>query len=97
MEEIDKEPVGIREVCSRVNRLNEKVKTLQDTVDFLEAEVLALGNILVRRELLTLKELENCTAVVIRQRLARQEAERRGPIHALREEFEEALQERIRQ
>lgn len=89
--------ISIKELCSRMNRLQNKCSQLQDKVFFLESEVLALGNILIKHDLLSLKELESYTSVIVRQKTAQQEIDKKKPIPALKEEFEEALQRKIQQ
>lgn len=89
--------ISVREICSIVNRLSKKVSDLQDSIEIFEAEVLAIGNILLKKNILSIKELDNYTSLVIKQKIAEKETKRNGPIPALREEFEEALQEKIQQ
>ncbi len=89
--------VSIREICSLVNRLNNKVVDLAESLDMLEAEVLAVGNLLIRKNVMSVKELDNYTALVVKQKAAERRTLRSGAIPALREEFEDALQNKIRQ
>lgn len=91
--------VSIREICSLVNRLNNKVVDLQNSLDMLEAEVLAIGNLLVKKQTITLKELDNYTALIVKQKMAEKQVHRApdGSLKDIREEFEEAVQNRIRQ
>lgn len=94
---MEEKEISIREICSLVNRLSAKVIELQNSVDILEAEVLAIGNLLVNKKIFTIKELDNYTSLVVKQKIAEKSTQRSGPIPALREEFEEALQNKIKQ
>ena len=94
---MEEKEISIREICSLVNRLSAKVTELQNSVDMLEAEVLAIGNILENKKIFTIKELDNYTSLVVKQKIAEKSTQRSGPIPALREEFEEALQNKIKQ
>lgn len=94
---MEEKEISIREICSLVNRLSAKATELQNSVDMLEAEVLAIGNILVNKKIFTIKELDNYTSLVVKQKIAEKSTQRSGPIPALREEFEEALQNKIKQ
>lgn len=94
---MEEKEISIREICSLVNRLSAKVVELQNSVDMLEVEVLAIGNILVNKKIFTIKELDNYTSLVVKQKIAEKSTQRSGPIPALREEFEEALQNKIKQ
>lgn len=87
-----------QELCARIIRLQNKVKSLQDNCFFLESEVIALGNILIRKGILTQKELEQFTSVVVNQKIAQREADKKqANYHLLKDEFEEALQRKISQ
>lgn len=94
---MEEKKISIREICSLVNRLSAKVIELQNSVDILEAEVLAIGNLLVNKKIFTIKELDNYTSLFVKQKIAEKSTQRSGPIPALREEFEEALQNKIKQ
>lgn len=94
---MDEKTISIREICSLVNRLTNKIIELQNSNDMLEAEVLAIGNLLVKKNIFTIKELDNYTSLVVKQKIVEKETQRNGPIPALREEFEEALQNKIKQ
>ena len=94
---MEEKKISIREICSLVNRLSAKMVELQNSVDMLEAEVLAIGNLLVNKKMFTIKELNNYTSLVVKQKIAEKSTQRSGPIPALREEFEEALQNKIKQ
>ena len=87
-----------RELCARIVRLKNKVQSLQDTCFFLESEVLALGNLLIKKGILTQKELDQFTSVVVNQKIAQHEADKKkANYHLLKEEFEEALQRKVKQ
>lgn len=86
-----------KELCARISRFQSKVETLQETVDFLEAEVLALGNILIKKNILSLKEIEQLTSAIIHQKIAEKSSHSSNASESLRQEFEDALQEKIKQ
>lgn len=88
---------SMKELCARFKILEQKVLTLQSTKDFLEAEVLALGNLLLKRGIITVDELDVYTKVIIKQKMSDLEASKNAPIAALREEFLEEVQKRIEQ
>lgn len=86
------------EVCSRVETLQRKVLELSDMVFFLESEVLALGNMLIKSKYIDSKELNRMTELVLKQKVKERENERNSsPIHMTREELQSAIQEKIKQ
>lgn len=86
------------EVCSRVEILQRKVLELSDMVFFLESEVLALGNMLIKSKYIDSKELNRMTELVLKQKVKERENERNSsPIHMTREELQSAIQEKIKQ
>lgn len=86
-----------KELCSRIVRLQTTVGELLDNINFLEAEVLALGNILIKKNILTLKELEQLTSAIIHQKIAEKSTRSVNASDELRKEFVEALQKKIHQ
>ena len=86
------------EVYSRVEMLQRKVSELSDMVFFLESEVLALGNMLIKSKYIDSKELNRMTELVLKQKVKERENERSSsPIHMTREELQSAIQEKIKQ
>ena len=64
---------------------------LSDEVAFLEAEVLALGNILINSGLVKKEDLFKMTDLVLRQRMIERQNERNSsPFHLTKNELEEA-------
>ena len=87
---------SFQELCSRIERLKNKTNQLQDNVFFLEAEVIALGNILLKHGILNLKELEEFTSAAVKQKYSEDQIKRKNSyIPALQEEFVDALQKKI--
>ena len=87
-----------KELCARIERLKYKVQSLQDVCFFLESEVIALGNLLIQKRILTQKELEQFTSIVVNQKIAQREVDKNNSnFHLLKEEFEEALQQKVQQ
>lgn len=86
------------EICSRIEILQRKVLELSDMVFFLESEVLALGNMLIKSKHIDSKELNRMTELVLKQKVKERENERSSsPIHMTREELQSAIQENIKQ
>lgn len=86
------------EICSRIEILQRKVLELSDMVFFLESEVLALGNMLIKSKHIDSKELNRMTELVLKQKVKERENERNSsPIHMTREELQSAIQENIKQ
>lgn len=86
------------EICSRIEILQRKVLELSDMVFFLESEVLALGNMLIKSKHIDPKELNRMTELVLKQKVKERENERSSsPIHMTREELQSAIQENIKQ
>lgn len=86
-----------KELCAKIEFLKDKVGRLQETIDFLEAEVIAIGNVLIKHNVLTLKEIETFTSVAINQKIAEKNSRSPNASEELRQEFQEALQEKIKQ
>ncbi len=59
----------IEELGLEVYNLKRKVISLEDSNFFLEAEVLALGNLLIKQKMVQEEDLVNFTEVVLKQRI----------------------------
>lgn len=88
----------LRSLCSIVTQCRNQVRELLDRVEYLDAEVIALGNILIRKNIMSLEEIKKFTEIVMKQKtLERQKQREQGIAGAkvLRNELEEALSAQI--
>lgn len=86
------EPVAEREILGRVQLLTEETRRLRGEVAFLEAEVLAMGNILLKKGGVTLEELRHYTSLALKERENREREERKqSPYGMTREELQDSL------
>ena len=63
-----------------------------DNIMFLEAEVIALGNILINSKIITIEELSKMTDAVLQKHAAERVKEKEmSPFHLTKEELEDEL------
>ena len=87
---------GNEELCARIEVLKRRVLELSDMVMFLEAEVLALGNLLISSKSISSKDLNLMTELVLKQKIKDRENEKSSsPIHMTKEELQSAIQGKI--
>ena len=94
--EIDEK--DFRSLCSIVTQCSNKVRELLDKVEYLDAEVIALGNVLIRKNIMSLEEIKNFTEIVMKQKTFERQKEREqgfAGAKVLRNELEEVLSAQI--
>lgn len=89
---------GNEELASRIAVLQRRVEELVDLVFFLEVEVLALGNLLIKTKSLSKEDLRMMTDLVLKQKMEEGRRDRdSSPVKMTREELQSAIQEKIKQ
>lgn len=73
-------PLVIEELTRRNLLLQRKVEELKDEVLFLEAEVVAVGNLLISSGLLKQEDLAKMTEVVLKQAVAKRKSQESTPV-----------------